>query len=165
MISTKPPSTTLEGWLRLSNRGYYVAALIGLLAVLGFFRAQLFITTNEFISFYAGARFAGTPYLYDKARVYQEQIRIVGGYGDPFLFGRLPFYAAFLSPLGRLSYRVAYYVWQGVMFGALLGIHLGVPSNESPVDAARLLLVPSTADCLHLRPGCHSNVADRRPGP
>ena len=127
MTSTKPRATTLEEWLRLSNRGYYVAALIGLLAVLGFFREQLFITTNEFISFYAGARFAGTPYLYDKARVYQEQIRIVGGYGDPFLFGRLPFYAALLSPLGRLSYRMAYYVWQGVMFGALLGFIWAFP--------------------------------------
>jgi hypothetical protein len=127
MTPSKPPETTIEHWLCLSTRGYYVAALIGLLAVLGFFREQLFTTTNEFISFYAGARFAGTPYLYDKARVYQEQIRAVGGYGDPFLFGRLPFYAALLSPLSRLPYPVAYQVWQAVMFGALLGFIWAFP--------------------------------------
>src|SRR5436190_13452174 len=106
MNSPKPPTTTIEGWLCLSTRGYYVAAFIGVLAVLGFFREQLFVTPNEFMSFYVGAHFAGTPYLYDKAQVYQEQIRIVGGYGDAFLFGRLPFYAALLSPLGHLSYQV-----------------------------------------------------------
>src|SRR6266851_1301694 len=127
MTSSTPPSTTIEHWLGLSTREYYVAALIGLLAVFGFFREQLFTTQNEFMSFYAGARFAGTPFLYDKARVDQEQILALGGYGDPFLFGRLPFYATFLSPLGKLSYLVAYRLWQALMFAALLGFIWAFP--------------------------------------
>src|SRR5690349_5012575 len=95
------------------------AALVGIVVVLAFSHERLLTTPSEYITFYLGGRLVGTPYLYDMARGYQEQIRAMGGYGDQFLFVRIPFCAALHFPLALLPYRAALTAWHGVWLGFL----------------------------------------------
>jgi hypothetical protein len=120
-----PHATVLEKWLNLSGRSYYVALLLGLVIAVLPVRPLLVNVVdgkNDFLQFYAGARLAGTPYLYDRARFRQEQINATGGYGPALeYFVRPPFYAALLSPLGKLSYDASLKVWQAISLAALVG--------------------------------------------
>ena len=99
---------------------YRRVALLGLLVVLAFSHETLLTTPSEYITFYEGGRLVGTPYLYDMAHGYEEQIKAVGGYGDQFLFVRIPFCAVLHLPLTLLPYHIALRAWLVILFGVLL---------------------------------------------
>jgi hypothetical protein len=84
------------------------------------YRERVFAGYNDFVSFYAGGRLAGSAGLYDPERVRAEQIERTGVTGDAWRFIRLPYYAAFLWPLARLPYTAAYWVWQGLSLSAVV---------------------------------------------
>ena len=117
--------TVLERWLNLTPWTYCAVLLLGFLIVMMAARpgiGDVIKGRNDYMSFYAGARLAGTPYLYDTAHVRQEQIKAVGVSGQALQhFVRLPFYAGLLSPLGKLRYDLSFWIWQSVSLGALLG--------------------------------------------
>ncbi|MFB3778301.1 MAG: glycosyltransferase family 87 protein [Bryobacteraceae bacterium] len=75
---------------------------------------------SDFLSFYAGARLAGTADLYSVSRVYEIQQKY-GTPGEVIAFTRLPHQAALLWPLGLLPYEIAQYAWQALNLLALLG--------------------------------------------
>jgi hypothetical protein len=100
-----------EKELKLSKREMIVASIIGVLVVLAFCRGQ-FSTLCEYPAIYNGARLAGTPYLYDGFRNRQEQMRDIGASRPSLSYGRLPFYAALVWPLGHLPYQKSLVVWE-----------------------------------------------------
>src|SRR5579872_4186307 len=83
---------------------------------------------NDFLGFYAGARLAGSGNLYDLASVRAEHLNAIGETGE-IQFERLPVYAMVLKPLGWLSYRAAYVVWEIVLVTAFLGFLVLWPSQ------------------------------------
>jgi hypothetical protein len=100
-----------EKVLKLSKREAVVAAMIGVLVVLAFCRGQ-FTTLCEYPAIYNGARLAGTPYLYDTVRNQQEQMREIGATRPSLSYGRLPFYAALVWPLGLVPYQKSLIAWE-----------------------------------------------------
>lgn len=82
---------------------------------------------NDFLGFYEGAKLVGTPGLYDRRSVGEVQRRAVG---DTFEieYGRLPYYAWMLKPLGLLPYRTAYLVWEIMLAAAFVGFLVLWPS-------------------------------------
>ena len=88
---------------------------------------------NDFKSFYAGAKLAGTPFLYDADRVEEVQLRTIGEAGDSQKFIRLPIYATIISPLARFPYPTAYLLWEilsAAAFAAGLALWPGVPATK-----------------------------------
>jgi hypothetical protein len=69
---------------------------------------------NDFMGIYAGARLVGTPEQFDAGAYLREQVRATGWAAPSILYTRLPAFAFLLRPLGRLDYRAAYLVWQGL---------------------------------------------------
>lgn len=125
----------IDDWLHLSRRGYVFASILGIAIMLAFMHGQLNWSSNtsgDFPQFYAGARLAGTPYLYDAPHVWAEQGRAFGAYGKALQYVRLPYYAVLLSPLAHMPYRVAQVVWQSLSFLAVCGFILlwRVPSRR-----------------------------------
>jgi hypothetical protein len=68
---------------------------------------------NDFQVFYIGGKLAGDPGLYDSNRAIAVDRQLFGESNPHRIPSRLPFYYAMLSPLGRLSYRAAVFVWVG----------------------------------------------------
>jgi hypothetical protein len=101
-----------------------------MLVVAAFAHEQLFHTPSEYVTFYIGGTLVGTPYLYDMAHAYQEQIKAMGGYGDQFLFVRLPFCALLHAPLALLPYRAAAAVWGAISLAAVAGFVLLWPLTD-----------------------------------
>ncbi len=84
---------------------------------------------NDFLSFYTGAKLAGTAELYDRAATRDIHVQAVGETGE-IQFGRLPYYAWLLEPLARLPYRTAYVTWEALSLAALtafVALWPGVP--------------------------------------
>jgi hypothetical protein len=79
------------------------------------------LLANDFVNFYAGARLAGTPLLYDAAAVADVEARDAGWSGGPLPYGHLPFHAVLLWPLGRLPYRDAFWIWEALLMAAAWG--------------------------------------------
>ena len=118
-VSADSGAHTLADYLTLSSaRAYVAAAILGIIVVLGMFRNVVISPMSEFAGFYIGARLAGTPYLYDKAHNREEQARTVHVYNDSLSYVRLPFYATLLSPIAKLPYRTALYLWQALSLSA-----------------------------------------------
>ncbi|HUB82562.1 MAG TPA: glycosyltransferase family 87 protein [Bryobacteraceae bacterium] len=74
---------------------------------------------NDFACTYTGAVLAGSPGLYDVATVKRTQFPL-GDSPQFMMYQRFPYYAALVSPLRRLPYRSAYWVWQAISFAAFL---------------------------------------------
>jgi len=66
---------------------------------------------NDFKLFYIGGKLAGSESLYDQNRVLEAQREAFGESNRKLMPVRLPFYYAFLSPLGRLPYKLALLLW------------------------------------------------------
>jgi hypothetical protein len=75
---------------------------------------------NDFLGFYAGARLVGSPNLYDRDAVRRVQLQAVGEAGE-IQYGRFPFFAWLLKPLGSLPYRTAYAIWAVLLTVAFAG--------------------------------------------
>jgi hypothetical protein len=71
---------------------------------------------NDFVSFYTGAKLAGTPDLYSRPANLQAIQTILGFQMEGTTYIRPPFYAILLKPLAKLPYRVAW----AIFFGATL---------------------------------------------
>ncbi|MBK5291353.1 MAG: DUF2029 domain-containing protein [Acidobacteriia bacterium] len=107
------------------------------LALLWPLRNLVFTGANDFLSYYAGARLVGTSDLYNPAKAQRVQLESAGASSQTLPFTRLPYFAAFLWPLGKLPYLAAYACWQilnGIAF--LLFLRLW---PLQPVWTARLL--------------------------
>lgn len=99
----------------------WISAALGLtlLIFLAFLqRDRFFPGQNDFLQLYAGAKLSGTPDLYSPVaakRIHQQSVglELIGVY-----YSRPPFYADLLRPLGWLSYRAAYWTFQGISFAA-----------------------------------------------
>src|SRR5690349_3542491 len=75
---------------------------------------------TDFLSFYAGAKLVGTPYLYSAEHAHEIQKHFANP-NEVRAFIRPPFYALLLYPLGKLSYPVAQVVWQLLNVLAMAG--------------------------------------------
>jgi hypothetical protein len=105
---------------------------------------------NDFIQFYTGAGLAGTPGLYDAARVREFQERLLGSTTDSWRYTRLPCYAALLWPLGRLPFHTAYLVWQALALAALVGFVLWwKPTSRSTTLLYTSLSLPVAVTLLN----------------
>ncbi len=81
----------LERALGLSRGGYLLIIDIGLLCLLGLGRKQIF-ALSEYEVLYAGAHLVGTPYLYDKQKNREEEIKAIGASGGHELtYSKPPF--------------------------------------------------------------------------
>src|SRR5262245_17924073 len=103
------------------------ACLAGIASSALFYGSALGLTTrgvNDFISFYTGARLAGTSDLYSPERNIQVQNAAAGWSSRNMLYCRLPYYAALLRPLGRLPYAVAYRIWETISLLTLIAFVL-----------------------------------------
>jgi hypothetical protein len=69
---------------------------------------------NDFLQLYSGAALLGTPDLYSFKATEEFQVRSTGVYLKGVYYSRPPFYALLLSPLSRLTYSHAYWVFQGI---------------------------------------------------
>jgi hypothetical protein len=69
---------------------------------------------NDFMGIYTGARLVGTPEQFSADASIREQLRATGWSAPSILYTRLPAFAVVLRPLGRLEYRIAYFVWQAL---------------------------------------------------
>jgi len=88
-------------------------------------REQALGAKNDFVTFYAGAKLAGTPQLYSRA-ANVELIKKLVGEDMGMMYIRPPFYAAILKPLAWLPFLAAYalftclslvsYLWFAVRF-------------------------------------------------
>ena len=110
-------------WLCLAGIAFNVWAACAL------FLPGAWTGRNDFLSFYAGARLAGTPGLYDDDAAQQIQIQVTGETGPALRFIRPPYYALLLKPLGMLPYRAAYAVWFCLSAAAFLGFVLLWPGG------------------------------------
>lgn len=75
---------------------------------------------NDFLGFYAGGKLAGSPHLYDRDSVAAAHLQAIGETGE-IQYGRLPYYAWMLKPLGLLPYPTAYAVWEVLLAAAFAG--------------------------------------------
>jgi hypothetical protein len=100
-----------------------VALAIGGLALLGAishpYWSRIALGYTDFMSFYAGGRLAFTPGLYDPPLAMAEQARAVHATGEGTYFIRMPWFAAAMWPLARLSYVPAQLIWQALLFAGL----------------------------------------------
>jgi hypothetical protein len=98
---------------------YAVAAASILVLIVAAFSGS-FAKMPDFLSFYAGARLAGTPHLYSLEHAYAIQKQITGlEQVRPYI--RPPFYAAMTWPIGRLPYSAAFLAWRFLNVAALVG--------------------------------------------
>ena len=116
---------------------------IALLSVLGFLlilRLSLnndyFRTKNtDFKIFYAGARLAGSPQLYDSRMARQVFYYATGrrppDWANHIVFSRMPWVAEALRPLGKLSYATAFWTWQVVLALAVVAFLAVCPCRHT----------------------------------
>lgn len=74
-------------------------------------RQRAVLGQNDFVSFYAGAKLAGTPELYSRPANLQVIQSILGFQMEGTTYIRAPFYAILLKPLAILPYRTAWAVF------------------------------------------------------
>src|SRR5271169_5226819 len=66
---------------------------------------------NDFVSFYVGAKLAGTPQLYSRPANLAAIQSILGFQMEGTTYIRPPFYAILLKPLAMLPYSAAYAIF------------------------------------------------------
>jgi Glycosyltransferase family 87 len=95
------------------------------------FRNTVLLGHNDFSTFYAGAKLARTPALYDH-EIMRQTVRAYwpdSGEGEVYL--RAPFYTVLLKPLAALPYRTALVVFLCLTMGSFLWFVIRF-SKESP---------------------------------
>jgi len=101
----------------------WVGAAMGLLflGLLGYLQRERFLAgQNDFAQLYAGAQLSGTPQLYDPEANKAVHRRVLGTWLESVYYSRPPFYALVLRPLGRLSYKTAYWTLECLSALALI---------------------------------------------
>ncbi len=74
---------------------------------------------NDFVTFYAGAKLAGTPDLYSRGANLAMNKALVGSTMD-MMYIRPPFYAALLKPLSLFPYLIAYAIFSAASLASIL---------------------------------------------
>lgn len=69
---------------------------------------------NDFLPRYTQARMAGSGRMFDIEADYREQERVAGFHLANTYHNRFPWQALLWSPLGRLPYGTAYWIWIGL---------------------------------------------------
>ena len=88
-----------------------VALGVIFLLLLGYHRRDVALhARNDFVTFYAGAKLAGTPDLYSRTANLELNTSLVGNDMN-VMYIRPPFYAAILKPLSWLPFLTAYAVF------------------------------------------------------
>ncbi len=97
---------------------------------------------NDFLSFYTGARLAGTSQLYSSQanRAINEQI---GYYVPSIQYLRPPYYAALLKPLTAFPYTVAYWIFQVFCLALLAGFAWAARRRSPAVPWLLLISIPA----------------------
>lgn len=86
---------------------------------------------NDFRLFYIGSRLAFVPGLYDRVQVSAAQQQLFAEIKATLMPVRLPFYYAFLSPLGDLPYPAAHVCWTALLLFAAIGfVWLAPPDSR-----------------------------------
>jgi hypothetical protein len=106
---------------------------------------------TDYLSFYAGGRLAFTPDLYDPPHAMAEQLRAAGVMGKGSYYTRMPWFAAAMWPLARLSYFTGQYIWEALLLAGLLVFLALWPRPSFPVRAA--ILCYSIPALMSLRMG------------
>ena len=102
---------------------------------------------NDFIPLYSGPYLLQTGNLYDNDALLAAEKAQTGMYSVEHGYIRLPFHAAFLWPLSRLSYETAYLIWQFTSLAAVVGfIVLWRPPNVM----STLLMTSISLPVLHV---------------
>ncbi|HYL39603.1 MAG TPA: glycosyltransferase family 87 protein [Bryobacteraceae bacterium] len=118
--SKSAASGAQEAELRTLIRIAWAVGIVLFVAYAWRVRDRVLYGTNDFPTFYAGAKLAGTAALYDEAANYALQGQSFGAVVRDVYFTRPAFYALLLKPLGWLPYLGAYWVWQAVNVLALI---------------------------------------------
>lgn len=94
---------------------------IAFLAALEYpFYKTVLLGHNDFSTFYAGAKLARTPALYDHEIMRREVRALWPDSGDSEVYLRAPFYAVLLKPLAWLPYRAALVAFLCLTVGSFL---------------------------------------------
>ena len=107
-----PPKTSADV-TKMKRVLFWLPVLLGIvfLLLLGYHRRYMaFSGKNDFVTFYAGGKLAGTPELYAR-QPNVELINRLAGQDMGVMYIRPPFYAAILKPLAALPFRAAYAVF------------------------------------------------------
>ena len=88
---------------------------------------------NDFAALYASARLVSTPYLYDAAVSLRVREEFAGERSPARQFIRLPYWAAFLWPFGRMNYLAGYWTFQAFSLAALIASILLWPGPRIPM--------------------------------
>ena len=100
---------------------------------------------NDYASLYASARLVSTPYLYDADVSLQIRKDLADERSPVRQFIRLPFCAAMLWPLGRMTYLWSYWAFQILSLGALLASVFLWPGKRIPLLLAYCWSLPASA--------------------
>lgn len=84
------------------------------------YSSTIFLGHNDFSTFYAGAKLAHTPALYNHDVVRQTVQAAWPDSPEQEVYLRAPFYAVLLSPLAALSYRAALSIFLCLTMGSFL---------------------------------------------
>ncbi len=109
---------------------------LGLILLSLWFRPDLprsLAGVNDFMGIYAGARLVGTPEQFTTKRLYPRAgpARRDGSASSlRILYTRLPAFAFLFRPLGRLSYRTAYLVWQALSLTSFVAFLMLWPASD-----------------------------------
>ncbi|MGP0075365.1 MAG: glycosyltransferase family 87 protein [Bryobacteraceae bacterium] len=95
------------------------------------YRNTVLAGRNDFSTFYAGAKLARTPALYDHEIMRQTVRAYWPDSGEAEVYLRAPFYAVLLKPLAALPYRAALVVFLCLTMGSFLWFVIRF-SKESP---------------------------------
>jgi hypothetical protein len=98
-----------------------VALGLVFLAVLSYYRhSEWLAAKNDFVTFYAGAKLAGTPDLYSRSANLALNEALAGSPVQMMMYIRPPFYAALLKPLSLFPYLTAYAIFSAASLGCVL---------------------------------------------
>lgn len=127
------PEMTGGGRTTVRRPWMFPVAALGLVFLSLWFRpdaTRSLAGINDFMGIYAGARLVGTPEQFSTGAYIREQVRATGWSAPSILYTRLPAFAFLLRPLGRLDYRAAYFVWQGLSLASFLTFLMLWPTRD-----------------------------------
>jgi hypothetical protein len=79
---------------------------------------------DDFLAFYAGARLAGTPGIYDPDSIRRTELEAAGANGQALLSIRIPGFSLLMWPLAQLPYAAAHALWYAIRIAAVIGFVL-----------------------------------------
>ncbi len=108
-------SWTRDKFQRMPRPTVFVVCLFGILINFATLSPQgvysIFQDHSDFRSFYIGAKLVATGDIYNVDQVLESQRKLFGGTSRSLLPVRLPFFYAFLSPLGKLPLLFGQWIW------------------------------------------------------